>query len=342
MSHLLNNKKEATEKIAQFLQSFGPFKSHDLLIDSIRTLMRSHTVNTTSSDFCLINTALNEIRESLKVFSPFKSYRKVCLFGSARTKEDQPHFQMAEAFSKKITQKGYMLITGAGGGIMEAGNKGSEPNMDFGVNIDLPFEQSANPYIADDPKLVNYHYFFNRKLFFVKESDATVLFPGGYGTHDEGFEILTLIQTGRCAPRPIILVCTEESRYWDDWEIFVEDQLLKQGLISPEDKSLYTICHDINEAVATIEKFYSVYHSIRYLENETVIRLNTPLPKTYIDTLNKNFSDILKSGEFKLKTIDDIPEEKDLFPDQHRLCFHFNTYNFGRLFQLINFINGSA
>ncbi|MGB3112526.1 MAG: TIGR00730 family Rossman fold protein, partial [Candidatus Omnitrophota bacterium] len=216
-------------------------------------------------DLKLVNDALKELRYSFKIFSPYRSVKKVIIFGSARSKKSSVEYKMAEKFAQKITKKGYMIVTGGGSGVMEAGNKGAEAGKEFGLNIRLPFEQSPNPYIDEKDKIINFKYFFTRKLAFVKETDATVLFPGGFGTNDECFEMLTLIQTGKSKPRPIILMEPKGSTYWTGWKNFVNKQLVKKGFIDKNDLKLFHIAKTVEEAVRYIDDFYKIYHSIRYV-----------------------------------------------------------------------------
>jgi len=291
-----------------------------------------------ATDLRIIDRSIYELRKTFQVFYPYRDARKVCIFGSARTPEDHPEFKLAESFSNLVTKAGYMVITGAGGGIMEAGNKGAEVGKHFGVNIDLPFEQSPNPYIAHDSKLVNYKYFFNRKLTFIRESDAVVLCPGGYGTHDEGFEILTLLQNGRSAPRPLILLCEEDNPYWDDWIEYVSEHLLKEGYVSDYDMHLFDRVHSATHAVQIIESFYSTYHSTRYFGNLAVLRLNNPLDTSDISTLNHEFSHIVTEGEidyFEPNTFN-IDEP---YNEKYRIVFQFNMKQFGELTRLIRRVN---
>jgi uncharacterized protein (TIGR00730 family) len=201
----------------------------------------------------LVNNTLKELRYAFKIFSPYRFIKKVIIFGSARSKKASAEYLMAEEFARKLTAKGYMIVTGGGSGIMEAGNKGSEAGKEFALNIRLPFEQKPNPYIYEKDKIINFKYFFTRKLIFIKETDATALFPGGFGTHDEGFEMLTLIQTGKSKPRPIVLIESKGSRYWEAWKRYVVDHLLKNGFIEKDDLKLFRIAKSVDEAIKYIE-----------------------------------------------------------------------------------------
>src|SRR5579862_1558868 len=217
-------------------------------------------------DVKLLSTALKELRYCFKVFGPYRHRRKVTVFGSARLPLDHPACKAAVAFGRRLAEAGFMVITGAASGIMEAGHVGAGRDASIGVNILLPFEQSANPIIAGDNKLMHLKYFFTRKLLFVKESDAVALFPGGFGTQDEGFEVLTLVQTGKSHLFPIVMVDLPEGGYWGPWDAYVKNVLLAQGMISPSDLALYKLTHSVEEAMTEIRNFYRVYHSMRYVK----------------------------------------------------------------------------
>src|SRR5581483_189528 len=233
-------------------------------------LLRDHT---NRGDVKLLNTALKELRYAFKIFAPFRHHRKVSVFGSARIPSEDPAYQATVEFSRKIADGGFMVITGAAQGIMEAGHVGAGREKSLGVNILLPFEQSANPIIAGDQKLMHLKYFFTRKLLFVKESDAVALFPGGFGTQDEGFEVLTLIQTGKSHLFPVVLIDEPGGDYWKEWQHYVEKALLGRKLISPADLSLYKITDSVDEAVAEVLNFYRIYHSMRYVKGDLLLRL---------------------------------------------------------------------
>jgi uncharacterized protein (TIGR00730 family) len=279
------------------------------------------------------------LRYAFRLFAPYARIRKVTIFGSARTQSDKPEYQQAVDFGRKIAKAGFMVITGAGPGIMQAGHEGAGPEMSFGANIRLPWEQSANPIILNDKKLVSFKYFFTRKLVFIKEADAIVLFPGGFGTHDEGFESLTLVQTGKSRPMPIVFLDAPRGTYWKTWKRYVEDHLLRRGLISPEDMGLFMVTDNIDDAVAEIKTFYRVYHSSRYVGDHFVIRLNALLAAPLVDELNRDFADILKEGVFEV--VGALPEEEGEPEIAHlpRLVFRFNRLSFGRLRAMIDRIN---
>jgi uncharacterized protein (TIGR00730 family) len=290
-------------------------------------------------DVKLLNTALKELRYSFKVFTPYRHVRKVTVFGSARLPSSHPAYAQAVEFSRNVAQAGFMVITGAASGIMEAGHVGAGREHSIGVNILLPFEQEANAIIRGDLKLMHLKYFFTRKLLFVKESDAIALFPGGFGTQDEGFEVLTLIQTGKSHIFPIVMVDEPGGDYWKRWDEYIRDVLLARGLISPEDLSLYKITDSVDEAVAEVTSFYRVYHSMRYVGGDLVLRLKQRLPDALLERIRQDFSGILHCGTFE--QTEALPAEAN---DQHvagmpRLRFRFNRHSLGRLRQLIDLIN---
>jgi uncharacterized protein (TIGR00730 family) len=290
-------------------------------------------------DLKIINRSFRELRYAFKVFKPYRHIRKVSIFGSARTPEDDPYYKMAVEFARRLAESNYMVITGAADGIMKAGNEGAGSDKSFGVNIHLPFEQGANEFIVDDPKLITFKYFFTRKLIFVMESHAIALFPGGFGTHDEGYETLTLLQTEKASPRPFLLLELPGETYWERWDKFVKQQLLERGLISEEDVSLYKIVHSPEEAVDEIELFYSTFHSFRQVGSKRVIRLERELPDSAITLLNEKFSDIVTAG--KIERTEPLPEEANEpeLADMPRIEFAYDHTSAGRLKQMIDEIN---
>ncbi|MFO0851553.1 MAG: TIGR00730 family Rossman fold protein [Gemmataceae bacterium] len=290
-------------------------------------------------DVKLLATALKELRYCLKVFAAYRGRRKVTVFGSARTRPDHPAYQAAVEFGRQIRERGYMVITGAAAGIMEAGHVGAGRDHSFGLNIILPFEQAANPVIHGDPKLMNLRYFFTRKLMFIKESDAVVLFPGGFGTHDEAFETLTLIQTGKTHIFPIVLVDEPGGTYWQRWQQFVKDELLDRRYISPDDLSLYRVTDSVEEAVEEVDRFYRVYHSMRYVRGSLVLRLRRVPSEATLEKIRAEFRDILTAGTFEVT--DALPQEANepTLAELPRLRFKFNRHSHGRLRQLIDVLN---
>jgi uncharacterized protein (TIGR00730 family) len=249
---------------------------------------------------------------------------------------------MAEEFGRQMAASGWMVVTGGGGGIMEAGHAGAGREMSFGLNIVLPFEQEANPVIAEDEKLINFKYFFTRKLLFVKEVHAIVLFPGGFGTQDEGFETLTLVQTGKRDLMPIVCVDEPGGTYWNGWRKFVTEQLLDKQLISPADMSLLGCFDSVDGAVAEILRFYSVYHSMRFVRRKLVIRLNCEPGEELIARLNSEFRDIVESGQIVRSSALPLESDDPHLAELPRLVFQFNRKDIGRLRQMVDVINSAG
>jgi uncharacterized protein (TIGR00730 family) len=326
--------------IQQLIDQHGGSENADLVEDIIVTALRLVDDKADRLDTKVITSALKELRYASKIFSPFRGQRKVTVFGSARTRPEAPEYQQAVEFGKAIVKRGFMVITGGGEGIMGAAQRGAGRDNSFGLNIRLPFEQAPNEEIIGDRKLINFKYFFTRKLCFIKESDAIVLFPGGFGTHDEGFEALTLMQTGKSNPKPLLFVDRPRGNYWKTWWRFVEDQLLDEALISKEDLSLFKVVDDVEEACDEIMHFYSNYHSSRYVKDALAVRVKHPVTEGLLRTLNDRFANIcLNGGQFRasgpLAEEENEPELKGL----HRIVFPFNRTNFGRLRSLIDVVN---
>ncbi len=292
-------------------------------------------------DLKLLSRSLKELRYAFKVFTPFRDKRKVTIFGSARTEPDHPTYQAAADFAQQMAKDNWLVITGAGSGIMEAGHRGAGRDSSMGLNIMLPFEQQANPVIHGDEKLVNMNYFFTRKLMFVKECDAVVCLPGGFGTLDEAFEVLTLVQTGKRDLFPIVLLDAPGGTYWKVLDDFIRAQLHENSLISPEDFALYKVTDNIAEAVGEIEQFYKVYHSMRYVRKKLVIRTMTPISDSLLSAFQTEFQDILSEGTFEVS--DALPEEDEPeLEELPRLVFMFNRRNLGRLRILLDCINAGS
>ncbi|MFH1281410.1 MAG: TIGR00730 family Rossman fold protein [Candidatus Omnitrophota bacterium] len=325
--------------IAQLAKKSGSLETEYLIREILTTSVKLGQESADRGDLKLVNNALKELRYAFKVFSPYRAVKKVIIFGSARSKNNSVEYKMAEEFSQKLTQKGYMIVTGGGPGVMEAGNKGAGSGKDFALNIRLPFEQKPNPYIDEKGKLINFKYFFTRKLVFVKETDATALFPGGFGTLDEGFEMITLMQTGKSRPRPIVLMEPQGCNYWSAWMRFVKSHLVKKGFIKKEDLSLFTLVKTADQAVRFIEDFYRVYHSIRYVSGLAVLRLNRQISHQTLKFINKEFKDILTTGQIIVSppTAKEIQEKE--FLNLPRLAMNFNLRDFGRLCEMIQVVN---
>ncbi len=316
----------------------GEEDTSDLAREMIVTALKTQTALLSRGDVKILSRAVRELRFGFRVFRPYRNRRKVTIFGSARARPKDIDYKQAKAFARKMVQSGFMVITGAGPGIMEAGNHGAGVENSFGINIKLPFEQSANEFVPKNERFIDCRFFFTRKLMFIKETNGVALFPGGFGTHDEGMEILTLVQTGKCDPLPIVFVETPGGSYWSDWVKYLRKNLLGKHKISEEDLSLFKVTDSVNAAVAEITGFYKNYHSLRYVKDRMVIRLKrAPDPKSLL-ALSRQFKDILlPNAAFSISRA--LPEEGEL-PDLPRLVFPFNRMNFGRLRQLINAVNG--
>lgn len=331
--------KAIDKLIDELVKSSSSGETEQLLKEILTTAVKLGRESSDKGDLKLVNNTLKELRYSFRIFSPYRNVKKVIIFGSARSVKTSSEYKMAEEFSRRLTEKGYMIVTGGGSGVMEAGNKGAKSGKDFALNIRLPFEQKPNPYIDEKERLINFKYFFTRKLIFIKETDVTALFPGGFGTNDEGFEMLTLMQTGKSKPRPIVLMEPAGSAYWADWKRFVRNHLLKNGFIKKEDFSLFYLAKTVDQAVKYIEDFYKIYHSIRYVKGLTVIRLNRKLTEKTLALLNKNFKDILTCGEIcpGLPTQEEV--QRGEYLELPRLIMNFNMHDYGRLCELIHVIN---
>ena len=330
---------ELKRRILDLIASKGGGHNQDLVADIIENSLKLLTDVPSRGDARVIQTAVRELRYAFKLFAPHTGVRKVTIFGSARTAPTKPEYQQAVNFAKSIANAGWMVITGAGPGIMQAGHEGAGPERSFGANIRLPWEQSANPVIQHDKKLITFKYFFTRKLTFVRNSDAIVLFPGGFGTMDEGYEALTLMQTGKSKMMPLVLMDRVGGAYWKTWDKHVREHLLRNGLISPEDVDLYHITDDVEHAVKFITRFYRNYHSMRFVRELLVIRLQHRLTETSIDGLNQDFSGIVTAG--RIQEVQPTPEEREdnQFLHLPRLGFEFNKRDYGRLRQLIEVLN---
>jgi uncharacterized protein (TIGR00730 family) len=293
----------------------------------------------TRGDVKLLSTALKELRYSFKILKPYRHLRKVTVFGSARLPASNPAYLQAVDFSRRVAEAGWLVITGAASGIMEAGHVGAGREKSIGINILLPFEQEANPIIRNDLKLMHLKYFFTRKLLFVKEADAVALFPGGFGTQDEGFEVLTLVQTGKSHLFPIVMVDEPGGDYWKRWHSYISEVLLPRRLISPADLSLYKVTDSVEEAVAEVLNFYRVYHSMRYVGADLVLRLQRSLPDALLERLRKDFTGILVSGTFEQTSALPAEANDTHVADLPRLRFHFDRRSLGRLREMIDVIN---
>lgn len=323
------------------LNDVSTHQHQQLVSRALDVILRMSVEELDRLDWKILTASLEDMERGFTTFAPYQHTRKIAIFGSARFEPSAPEYMVAADFARRIVEAGFLVITGAGGGIMAAGNEGAGGDRSFGLNIQLPFEQSANQFIQKDPKLIDFKYFFTRKLFFLKESDAIALFPGGFGTQDEAFETLTLCQTGKFGPAPLVLIDKPGGDYWHTWNEYVCKHLVKSGLVSSDDPSLYTITDNLDHACQIIADFYRVYHSSRYVNKKLVIRTKCELSDQEVAKLNQEFADILTQGVITKSNA--LPEEKDESVIKlPRLVLHFNQKNLGRLYQLIAMINQSG
>src|SRR5881396_3545157 len=321
---------ELKRRIEELITYKGGGHNPDLVADVVENALKLlHDVKDTG-DVRVIQTALRELRYAFRLFAPYARSRKVTMFGSARTQPTRMEYQQGVDFGRKIAEAGFMVITGAGGGIMQAGHEGAGPEKSFGANIRLPWEQSVNPVIREDKKLVTFKYFFTRKLIFIRHSDAIALFPGGFGTMDEGYEALTLMQTGKSQLMPLVLIDRPGGTYWKIWDKHVREHLLRDQLISPEDLTLYQITDDTDQAVKLITRFYRNFHSSRFVKELFVIRVKHAPSDSAIEAMNEDFADIIVGPE--IRRIDPTPEElqDDDIVEMPRIGFGFNRRDYGR------------
>ncbi|HEX9774396.1 MAG TPA: TIGR00730 family Rossman fold protein [Actinomycetota bacterium] len=325
------------DALIAFLDELDPIDRR-IALETLGTALTMARGNVARLDRKIVNTALKEMRQAFSVFAPLRSRLKVTLFGSARTAKHDPTYATARELAAQMAAKDWMVVTGAGPGIMEAGHEGAGGDHSIGVNIQLPFEAEPNPFIAADPKLINFKYFFTRKLIFIKESDAFVLLPGGFGTMDEAFELLTLIQTGKSDLHPIIMLDAPGGSFWRTWEETFIGMLIKNGMIDHEDRSFFHVTDDVADAVAQIERFYRVYHSGRYVEGRLVLRLKRVPPRALLERLSEEFADIL-DGPIESVEATEAERRDDDVPDLPRIALRFDRTHTGRLRALLDRVN---
>jgi uncharacterized protein (TIGR00730 family) len=327
--------REANEILTTDRQDLRSSLYRDILLNALKCKRDELDI----LDLKVINRAVAEFRHAARVFKPYRGVRKVSIFGSAREKKGSPYYELAVRLGRLLVDRGFMVITGAAEGIMRAGIEGAGAENSFGVNILLPFEKGPTQILQDDPKVVRFKYFFTRKVFFVMEADAIALFPGGFGTHDEGFEVLTLLQTGKAPPMPVVLMEPRGERYWEAWDEFIRQQLLARGFVSPEDLNLYRIAHSQGEATDWIASYYSTYHSVRQVGNRLVIRLEKELSDDHVRILNEKFRDLVASGRIsKTSALREEADEPEL-QSKPRIVFAYDRGRAGRLNELILEIN---
>ncbi len=340
----MTNKRDSTRRwqdlMARIDQLDSTSANADLLRGLLGSVVRLFENGTDRRDLKMAHLALRESYRALDVFGRYRHVPKIAVFGSARTDPDEPSYQLAHDFARQVVAHGFMVLTGAGGGIMEAAQKGAGTKSSFGLNIDLPFEQEANPYIAGDSKLVDFRFFFTRKLFFLKETRALALFPGGFGTLDEGFEALTLIQTGKALPMPIVLMESPGSTYWEEWREYIVDHLLARGLISENDLTLFSIHTNVDTAVDEVMRFFRVFHSAHRHRDGVIIWLWRPLDATEIGRLNETFADMMDGHRIAEVCVPKKPLMETESEVLSCIDVPMNHRYQGRLHQMIDFING--
>ncbi|MFL6541636.1 MAG: TIGR00730 family Rossman fold protein [Chthoniobacterales bacterium] len=334
-----SNVEEFADRINQLISDFGAGKSPELIEEMIVTALKMGRDRMGTGDLKLISRSLKEMRYAAKVFSQYRHVRKVCVFGSARVPPSEGQYVVAEEFARAMVAQNYMVITGGGDGIMGAAQSGAGREHSFGLNIRLPFEQHANVTIEGDKKLINFNYFFTRKLNFVKETHAMALFPGGFGTMDETFEVLTLMQTGKARIMPVVLLDKPDGSYWETWLKFLTEHLYKFGYIGEEDFCLFKRVRNVDEAVQEIVQFYSIYHSARWVGEQLAIRLTRKLPTAAVAQLNEEFRSLVRTGEIVQSTALRQEKNEPEISELPRLILTPHRRSFGRFRQLIDAIN---
>jgi uncharacterized protein (TIGR00730 family) len=333
--------EDANRLIGELIDTAGVAPERRGLVQQMLiTVLKLHEDGAGTGDFKITNTALKELRYAYKVFAPYRAVRKVTVFGSARIAGSEAAAFAARDFGRRMVEEGWMVVTGAGAGIMGAAQEGAGGEQSFGLNIRLPFEQEANPWIAADPKLITFKYFFTRKLFLVKEASAVVLFPGGFGTMDEAFELLTLMQTGKSEIVPVVLVETGPKPYWRIWDRFVQGTLVDRRLIDAGDTAFYRVVDDAEAAVREITAFYRVFHSSRIVGDHLVFRLKRPLTDAQLRDVQHAFEDILKGPLDQAPG--PVPQELNEYPELARLIIPFNRSSYSRLRRLIDAVNATG
>ncbi len=329
-------------QLSELLDSVGVRANRDQLLEILETVLRMAANDTDRLDLKITNAALKEMAEAFAMFAPYRRIRKITMFGSARTLPSDPLYAQARDLARVLADHGWSTMTGAGPGIMAAGLEGAGPDRAFGINIRLPFEQDANQFIRDNPKLVSMKYFFTRKLLLIKESFAYAVLPGGFGTLDEAFELLTLIQTGKAEPAPVVLLESPGYSYWKGWDRFLADEVESRGLISPGDRSLFTIVDTVEDAASEVLNFYRNYHSLRWVGENLVLRLEQRPTEEEVADLSEQFADIMTGGIRLLDGPLAAERRSDDFPELPRVALRFDRFSYARLRQLIDALNALA
>ncbi len=333
------NKAELDARVNDLLDEMATAVNRDVMADIVNTSLRMATDNASRLDLKITATALREMRAAFRAFAPYRDRKKVTMFGSARTRPDDPEYAQARAMARELSANGWMVVTGAGPGIMAAGLEGAGLENAFGVNIRLPFEQGANAFIAKDPKLVEMKYFFTRKLMLIKESDGFVCLPGGFGTLDEAFELLTLLQTGKAEPAPIVMLEMLGGNYWRAWEEFVTGTVASGGFVTPGDEAFWLRTDSVAIGVAEILGFYRNYQSLRFVGKNLVLRMKVLPSDEQLAEFNLSYADMLVEGAIHATepSRSEIADKDAL--DLKRLAFRFNLMSYHRLREFINALN---
>jgi len=319
-------------------QRFCGSHSPETVLQMLSTVMNASLSPLEEHDLEIMNRAVNEMYAADKMFLPFRNVRKITCFGSARIREGDPSYTIARDFSRLAATQGYMIITGGGPGIMQACNEGATEHLSFGLNITLPYEQHANPVVAGSEKMMNFYYFFTRKLNFLKQTDALVAFPGGFGTMDEIFETITLMQTGKSTLFPVVLLDPPGETFWGRWERFIEKELLDAGLISKADMKLLYVSKSAEDAYEHIARFYSRFHSYYFEGDDIFIRMLEPLPEKYLGWMMKDYADLMPKQDLVQMT-GGSHDPEPILASLPRLCFTFRRGDYSRLRELIDLVN---
>jgi uncharacterized protein (TIGR00730 family) len=329
----------ADDLVQQLLEASGATANRDVLRDILRTAQGLAQDGADRLDLKITAAALKEMRAAFAMFAPLKDTPKVTIFGSARTAAHDPLYAQARNLARQLAEAGWFVITGAGPGIMQAGAEGAGPDRAIGISIQLPFEEKPSDILAEGDRLVAMKYFFTRKLMLIKESSAFVCLPGGFGTQDETFELLTLLQTGKASPAPVVLLDVPGGTYWTSWVAYVDQELMGAGLVSPDDHDLYLVTDDVGVAVAEVQRFWHSYHSIRWAGDRLVVRLRHAPTEAELADLNERFAGLLVDGA--IERSDPLPAEvadKDHL-ELHRLVMRYDARQAARLRGLIDALN---
>jgi len=328
------------QRLEQLLDQLSVNSNRDQVWELLVSVVRLAGGDPDRLDLKIANAALREMQEGFEVFAPYRELKKVTMFGSARTLPTEPLYAQARDLASCLSRRGWSTVTGAGPGIMAAGLEGAGPEHSFGINIRLPFEQEPNQFISSDPKLVSMKYFFTRKLLLVKESHGYAVLPGGFGTLDESFELLTLLQTGKAQPSPVVLLEVPGDGYWQAWERFLTTEVAPRDLIGPDDTTLYLITDDVAEAAGELVGFYRNYHSLRWVGDRLVVRLLSRPTTAEVAALSEEFAAICTRGGIELLP-GPLPAEarEGDHLELPRIALSFDRLSYARLRQLIDALN---